>query len=143
MKEISKKIIEAGLVDKHTLRLIQKWGYLDGGVENTKLEETKASFHEFVDDLDSLLDAKDEEDIKETRFSIILNNPTIVAWAGDEDNTFVVFHDETDNLIFAPGSKPEVLNRFWVMKTKKIYTVEEVVPLWYGDTLYAYQVKYK
>jgi hypothetical protein len=142
VKDISKKIVEAGLVDKHTLVLMQRWGYLDGTVETTKLEQTKETFRDFVDDLEGLLDAKDEEGIKETRFAILLSNPINVSWIRDEENPFIVFHDEADNLIFAPGTTPEVGDCFMVVKTRKLNLIEEVTPLWYGDTLYAYQVRY-
>lgn len=76
MKPISKKVIEAGLVPKHTLMLMRRWGYLDletcPDIIPTMQDDLKQGFLKFVEELEELIAAEEEDDydIKETEFSL-------------------------------------------------------------------------
>ena len=157
MKPISQKVIEAGLVPKHALLLFKRWGYLDPedtdlpeeGPEAAKGDQLKEGFIQFVEELDTLLEAKAEEEIKETRFSITLKDPRSVKWLREDkhgnfvdmgDWTLVVFSDEVGRLIFPPSENPAHC-RFRIIATKERMEVTSCTPLWHGDTLYAYQVE--
>ena len=76
MKPISRKVIEAGLVPKHTLLLMRRWGYLDPEscpeILPTIQDDLKQSFLKFVEELEELLDAEDEDyyEIKAIDFSL-------------------------------------------------------------------------
>ncbi len=160
MKPISKKVIEAGLIPKHTLLLFKRWGFLDPKDDIlpdtqtalTSAENLKQGFIRFVEELDELLEEKAEEEPKETRFSITLKEPFAVEWLREDkhgcwveysapyDETLVVFKDEADRLIFPPSHDPNG-RHFRIKKSKIHYEVIESTPLWYGSTLYAYQVE--
>jgi hypothetical protein len=75
MKELTKKILEAGLVDKHTTRAMEKWGQLEEGsvalVGKKKVTETTLA--EFVEDIETLLDQ--DLEIRETRFEVSVDGP--------------------------------------------------------------------
>lgn len=57
MKELTKKLIESGIVDRMTTRLFEKWGALDPD-ELTKLRTSNIAnetVEEFVEELELLL----------------------------------------------------------------------------------------
>lgn len=158
MKPITKAVIDAGLIPKHTLMLFKRWGYLDPDAteipeETTAMTRTareiKDSLHSFVEELDALIEEKAEEPIKETRLSITLRNPFRIQllfedkygnWIeGGED--FVVFHDEADYLIFAPSIEIHMGSKFINVATKDWYEVYSHAPLWHDDMVYADQVE--
>lgn len=162
MKPIAKKVIEAGLVPKHTLMLMKRWGYMDpedttsvatSGLISTEVgkvaSDVENGFTQLVEELDELLEAKNEEDIKETKFSITLCNPFRVMWLtkdkyGNYRNygtQFVVFHDEADRLIFPASEEPSLDSSFEAMVSGDCFHVENVTPLWSGDLIIAYQVE--
>lgn len=159
MKPITKKVIEAGLIPKHTLLMFKRWGYLDP--EDTSLPEgskaviatadqLKAGFTQLVEELDTLLEEKAEEGIKETRFSVMLIDPFRIKWLVEDKHgnwtsrhelPIVVFKDEAGNMIFPPSAGDPADRRFEMYNSKIQYEITSSVPLWYGDTLYAYQVE--
>lgn len=155
MKPIIKKVIEAGLIPKHTLLLFKRWGYLEPEAtdvdipESVTSKELKAGFIRFVEELDELIEAKADEGIKETRFAITLKEPFRIKWLREDkysnyivsdDWIVVVFQDEAGRLIFPPSADPTD-RKFIVMSNNERFEITTCTPLWYGDTLYAYQVE--
>lgn len=57
MKELTKKILEAGLVDKATAALMERWGQLDhDAVDLIGCQElTKKTLEDFIEDIEILL----------------------------------------------------------------------------------------
>lgn len=57
MKELTKKILESGLVDKTTAKLLEKWGQLDEGSTDLvgRHELTKKTLEDFIEDIELLL----------------------------------------------------------------------------------------
>ncbi len=57
MKELTKKILESGLVDKTTAKLMEKWGQLEEGsselVDHHAL--TRKTLEDFIEDIELLL----------------------------------------------------------------------------------------
>jgi hypothetical protein len=156
MKPISKKVIEAGLVPKHTLLLMQRWGYMDPETDDidqdpilqTVHSDLKEGFAKFVDELDELLEAKQEEDIKETSFSLLLKNPFRIMWLSEKYGNYstygdpvVVFKDDLDRLVFPASEECHVGRMFSRMTDESWFEITEVTPLWADDTLAAYQVE--
>jgi hypothetical protein len=148
MKPISKKVVEAGLVDKHTVRLMQKWGYMSIGPDDDNpgkqvQRDCRESLTEFVDDLDNLLAQEEEVGIKETRLSITLTDPLKVTWVGT-DSPFVIFRDEAGKFIFPASHIIENGMRFSSVlsggRRGTSFMITDHVPLWHDDVLYAYQV---
>lgn len=159
MKPISKKVVEAGLVSKHTLLLMKRWGYMDPEQElpedgeSTSMaqrvhSEIKVSFTKFVDDLDQLLEEKETEDIKETKFSITLTDPFQIIRLYEKYGNYeefgspiIIFRDETGRMVFPPSEMPGLGDMFEMMDSKDWYEITEVAPLWSGNTIVAYQVE--
>jgi ribosomal protein L25 (general stress protein Ctc) len=66
MKELTRKILEAGLVDKHTAMAMEKWGNLERGsadIVGTN-QVTKDTLQAFADDIANLFET--EQRLKET-----------------------------------------------------------------------------
>ncbi len=152
MKPISKKIIEAGLVPKHTLMLMQKWGYMDPESKDADQQivqlDIKDTFSKFVDELDELLEAKNEEDIKEISFSITLRNPFRILWLAEKNgnyfthsNPIIAFRDEMDRIILPASESPSVGNYFSRLSDEHWFEITSVTPLWADDTIVAYQIE--
>lgn len=145
MKSITKKVIEAGLVSKHTLLLMQRWGYLEPEatpIHGTMQTDLKEGFAKFVEELDELLAEEDDGDIKETKFSITLRNPSLVKWyvpTGD-NNPIIVFTDESTQLIFPASEDPQPGDRFYAIDTQNLYEITTVIKLWSGSNVIAHQV---
>lgn len=76
MKELTKKILESGLVDKHTTRAMEKWGLLDEGASDLvgKRKITEKSFEEFAEDIEVLLE-KEQGQVRETQFEVSVTGP--------------------------------------------------------------------
>jgi hypothetical protein len=67
MKELTKKIIEAGLVNKHTVLALERWGSIDRGASDLVgvNQVTRETFQEFADDIATLLEK--EQPMRETQ----------------------------------------------------------------------------
>ena len=166
MKPITKKVIESGLVPKHALMLMQRWGYLDPeeavipdtGPAQRTAKELKSFLVRFVEELDELIEAEAEEEIKETSFSITLNSPLSIIWKppiyfGSDlspniwSPPMVIFRDEFGHFIIPdPAWKPEIGHMFRPKTTDgdlHWYEITSCTPLWSGDTLIAYQIDAK
>ncbi len=145
MKKLSERIIEAGLVDKHTLRLFERWGAVMPGEIDTieRRELTKATISEFVDDIENLLEESSE--LKETRLEIVIKKPPQMYFCQGL-GTFVAVEDELGRLIVGPNdilrrgdvvSPPQERGSRIVPPNRQVLEVE---PLYQGDKLHAYQV---
>lgn len=80
MRELTKKVIEAGLVPKQSVRLLQMWRCLPDSIqEDEAAEKTQERLMEFVEEISRLLDEEQTEpDMKETELDlqhIVDHNP--------------------------------------------------------------------
>jgi len=157
MKPITKKVIEAGLVSKHTLMLMQRWGYLDPEATelNNAIEISDGltnGFVKFVEELDELLMEEEDEEIKETRFSMTLRDPMLVAWdfdleMGVEIKDMVIFRDEFNNLIFPSSSVPHIGYKFKILDSDNLkeigkwFEITRLTTLWAASCPIAHQVE--
>lgn len=57
MKELTKKILEAGLVDKATAAMLERWGQLEEGATDVvgRQAVTKRTLEDFIEDIELLL----------------------------------------------------------------------------------------
>lgn len=143
MKPITKKVIEAGLVPKHTILLMQRWGYLEPEASDipTMQADLKEGFIQFVEDLEELIEEEAEKDIQETKFSITLRDPFLVYWIGDaKPRSVIVFKDESGHLIFPASEGVRLGDIFQTAETKELQEIISVVRLWSGSDIVAYQV---
>jgi hypothetical protein len=70
MRPVTKKILEAGLIDKHVQAMLTRWGSLEGIIPPEQIPEmkrldTKQKLERFVEELEELID-KEEETMRET-----------------------------------------------------------------------------
>jgi hypothetical protein len=72
MKELTRKILESGLVEKHAVLLMEKWGQLDPGAADLvgRKQVTVESLSKFVEEIDQLVSLDAAGDTKETRLEV-------------------------------------------------------------------------
>ncbi len=137
MKPLTKKVLEAGLVDKHVAIMFEKWGQLESGSSEIVAREdlTKQSLEHLIDEIDELIDRRTET--KETRLEISARCVPKNLYC-PEIGTFSVVEDEMGRLIVSSRVR---LNRgdhvFFGDEPCQILDVE---PLHSGDRLIAYQI---
>jgi len=145
MKKIVEKILESGLVDKHTALLLEKWGQLERGASDVvgKNDLRKASedaLIKFAEEIDDLIEETKQE-LRETRLQIEVGEPLLVHWADPFlEHKTVVFRDRAGDFIFPlseqknlyPGALFTINEKGW-----RIYSSQK---LYKGDQVYAIQV---
>jgi hypothetical protein len=141
MKPLVKKVLEAGLVEKHTALMLEKWRLLQDGAADligTRHFDTQQALTDFVEEIEELLDA--EPTIKETRLDYALKGP--------EDpfeiflkNTWTPFSAYTESCVRLIVTNPVVpLIRGCLVRGYTVggtTTILEVDPIYNGDTVVA------
>ena len=94
MKEILKKILESGLVDKHVARLMEKWGMLPQGAEEQVRTATKTQFNELMEEISDLV----YEDKKETIIEVFTKDKVIVEFSVADEGPVITLHGYIDRL---------------------------------------------
>jgi len=148
MKPIVQKILESGLVNKHTALLMEKWGTLDRGAselvgKEDLREASESTLMKFVEELDSLIE-EEYRNNHETRLSIALGEPFLVQPLRWTTGKIVVFLDEMENFIFPKDLYPDWLlptGRFRRINDDQVWEIDEVTPLFVGEHRYAHQVR--
>lgn len=147
MKPITKKILESGLVDKHTAALMERWGVgLERGASDLvgKEDLRKASAEtltSFASELEELLDNEDET-LRESR-----NPIEVESWAALKDvaskQLFTAPVDRSLSYIFPPTITPEMLTpgRIYEDQNEDRLEVLEHTDLYVDETLFAFQVR--
>ena len=150
MKPLVKKILEAGLVDKHAARMFEQWGQLEPGAADLvgQKKVTEKTLEDFAEDIEALLE--DEHEVKETRLDVQVRPPVDLFCPAS--GIFSAVEDEMGRYII---STKVLLNRgdqiFHSLdglhyldhqrrKDLPCWTVLEVESLFQGDKLVAYQV---
>ncbi len=79
MKELTKKILESGLVPKHTALAMEKWGSLDRGASDIvgTRKVTEETLHAFAEDIAALLEK--EEPLRETELDFSAAGQEVVV----------------------------------------------------------------
>ena len=142
MKPIVRKILESGLVSKHTALLMERWGYLENGAHGLvgKEDLREASdevLRQFLDDIEALID-EERESFRETKMSIQVGDPILAVVSGCVK--VVIFKDEMGNFMFpAGGNFPiDIGEKFHI--GRDAYIVEEKIPLYKENQIYGIQV---
>lgn len=160
MKPIVKKILEAGLVDKHIALLMEKWKSVDDGAAELVGKEdirkaSESSLLQFAEEIEQLLD--ESRSLHETKLSITVKEPFAITWVlvSEPSSTpasaslidrvgtqAVVFRDEMGNFVFPPGQELMLRagNRFR-LSDGAVWSVVDFIPLFVGEQKYAYQVE--
>ncbi len=99
MKELTKRILQAGLVDKHLAMALERWGTLDRGASETvgTCPVTKETFQKFADDIAVLLDP--DEPMRETLLDLKIEGQPIECRFADTEKVIPAILDVMGNLI--------------------------------------------
>lgn len=140
MKPLVKKILEAGLVDEHTARMLEKWGALEPGASSLagRQKATRESLEELAEDIVNLLE---EDEDKETHLEIRVEGPPLMMYT-KKYGLFGAAVDAMGRLIVSPRIELTPGMKVWPEESKewKGWTVLEVEKVHRGDLLVAYQV---
>lgn len=149
MKDLTKKVVEAGLVDESTLKLMKMWGMVDEEVDGTKIAGTKEELTALVDDIAKLLEEEGEvPELRETDLDLeeVMKEPVEALVDLRDGNTYKAYVglDRTGRVIFrraagheAPEdacAKPGVLIHIHG-RAQEVMTAE---PRYHGDELRYY-----
>ena len=154
MKELTKKILESGLVDEHVARMMERWGQLDDGASDLvgRKKVTKQTLVEFAEEIDTLVE-NGLVDLRETRLDIDAKVVTSVSFPSSSV-LFKAYIDSLGRVIFPvnPGLKKlQPGSEFLICTGKKVgedgeesvwvlCTVLDTEYLFHGDLLTALQV---
>lgn len=155
MKELTKKILEAGLVDKTVVQLLERWHLLspEEAAIATKPVVVVEALEKFVENLEELLDKEPSDattikPLRETRLEIVVSKPPIDLFffrrsAAPEHRhvRFSAVEDEMGRLIINPDVDTRVGDFLMDDKTGKVlYTVLGIEDLYMGNELVAKQI---
>lgn len=146
MKELTEKVVRAGIVDKSTVNLMKMWGMVDESVDLEKIAKTKEELTALVEEISRLLEKEGEvPELRETDLDLemVMDSPvfaTVAIRRGELYKCYVGL-DRAGRVIFrrtpdthAPEdlcAKPGVVIRIRG-KDKEIVSVE---PRYVGDKL--------
>jgi len=159
MKPIVEKILKAGLVDKHTTQLMEKWGQIDRGASDLVgaddlKKASEESLTQFAEEVEMLIE-KDREELRETRLAIQVGEPMLVEWtskiigapsfSGDihmnHNHKIVVFKDNAGNFIFPLLEKNSIYpGAAFQTKDGERWEILDSSVLYIGEQPYAIQV---
>lgn len=147
MKPITKRLLQAGLIDNKFASMLEYWGALDPEeVEHqkaiTNLVNTKKDLLQLVDDLDEILGTKETEGIKETRFEIYTRKPPVNLFTPSR-GMFAAIQDELGRYIIGPNITLTPGDFLWAPgddgKGPSLRVVE-ITPLYENDKVVAKQI---
>ena len=150
MKEVTKKILEAGLIDKTIAQLLERWHLLtpEEAALATKPVAVQEALEKFVENLEDLLDQETTDEVtdkplRETRLEIQVKNPPVqysyrtVRAGYPTSETFWAYIDEMGRLVSGPEVsvvRGSVLipmdpsaSRLEVLEVEDLYQGEQVV----------------
>jgi len=142
MKPLVRKILEAGIIDKHVTLMFERWGQLDKGSEDLigKKNVSHQTMAEFADEIETLLET--DLEMKETRLEVPVTKPPIELFCPTTLH-FSAVEDVMGKYIVSPKVILHRGSRVWpddATMGGSHWTVLEVEPLYQGDDLIAYQV---
>lgn len=140
MRELTKKILETGLVDETVAALLKKWGAITP--EEFLLVQHKQVAHEtletFLEKLDELLDTETEADVKETRLEVRITKAPFEVTPLNGSTPFWVAEDEMGRWVTSKNIRVIPGNKFSC--DSDVYEVTEIVPIYQNDVVTALQL---
>lgn len=151
MKELTKKILEAGLIDKTVAQLLERWLLLSPD-EVAMAMQPKAvvaeTLEKFIENLQELIDQEPvsedtDKPMRETRLEICVTKPPMGLFCPTTGN-FDAVEDEMGRLICAPTIVLHPGDKIWSNGTPSTFppdfVVESVDQLYENDTVIALQI---
>jgi hypothetical protein len=144
MKPLVKKILEAGLVNKHVAKMMERWGSLEPDSVDLvgQMKVTEETLQEFAGDIEELVESGLEDGKKETRLEVTVTKPPAELFC-PSSGTFSAAEDVMGKYVVSPKVVLHPGDHIWpdgTPSTDPPWTVLEVEPLHQGDKLVAYQV---
>lgn len=138
MKPLVKRVLEAGLVDKHTAQMLERWGQLDQGAADLvgQKQLTEKTLTQFVEELDELMETE-KETYKQTTLDVFVTSPPITLTNPNGDRYSAIF-DEMGHLLINPKLRlipGDILLEedgegvYTILEVEKIFRNERVVAL--------------
>lgn len=148
MKPLTRKLIESGLLDKHTIAMMQRWGQWDSGtIGNAVMESsnpaavslkemTEEGLEEFAEELSELLEQRSE--IHETRLEMQVKEKTLIHdHLGKSQEGYF---DLAGNLIIPVPLRLRVHRGSRLRANTQTYQVLDMDPVYQNDEMVALQV---
>ena len=161
MKELTKKILESGLVDETTALMMEKWGILEAGAADltkkaTLLDATREQLINFAEEVEEVVEKNRQGRLQETMLDLgRLKWPavcyTVLKREGSDQFSFSpkvhVLVDRMGRIYFRPQDVDEGMlvpgRELRVEGTRAGGTILEVTELFIGDEIAAIQVSVK
>jgi hypothetical protein len=147
MKPLVKKILEAGLVDKHVAKMMERWGTLEPNSSDLvgQRKVTETTLQEFADDIEYLIEKGSEEGKQETSLEIGTGEGFTIRWFCLERHMMMpVWKDTMGNLIalkkFMPPGAGFVRGEQLDTIIGKSYRVLDIDPIAVGESITAYRL---
>jgi hypothetical protein len=143
MKPIVKKIIESGLVDRHAVQLMEKWGQVDRGASDLVGRQdlraaTETSLTKFAEEVEGLIE-QDREEVRETKLAIQVGSPILATYGGQK---IVLFRDNMGNFLFPLTAEGQIIPGSLFQTTDDVsWVVLSSEKLFVGDQPYTIQVQ--
>jgi hypothetical protein len=140
MKELVKRILESGLVEKHAALLLEKWGQLEPGASDLvgRVKVTQEGLSKFAEEIESLV-SLDASTIKETRLEVQVLRPPFKAFSPSVGE-FLAYEDKMGNLIVDHEIGSHISAGLHLHTCSGSKIVLGVFPLYEGEKIVAYQV---
>lgn len=140
MKELSKKILEAGLVEKHVAHMFERWGQLEPGAADLvgQRKVTELTLAAFADDIERLVEESSEAYAHETRLDInITNEFDFVDEAGKTIHAYV---DYIGHVLVLVSQKPKLHRGSKIREGGKTHSILDIEPFYQNDEMVALQL---
>jgi hypothetical protein len=135
VKELTKKVLEAGLVEKHTARMFEQWGHLDRGSADLVGQQkvTAETLEAFVEDIDKLIEKSSE--VHETALDI--NVTAEFDFEDDAGKKVHAYVDYMGYLLVLVGQRMKIHRGSKIRQDGKTFAVLDIEPFYQNDEMVA------
>lgn len=138
MKELSKKVIESGLIEKHVVKMMEDWGYMDQGAADLvgKKKLTQENLEQFLEDIEALVSP--DKPMQETRLEVQAQNSFNLST--EDGRVFTAVEDDMGKFIVPPHVSPYPGQR--LLRDGRFFfgVVHLSTPLYQDEKLVAFEI---
>lgn len=145
MRAVTKKILEAGLIDKHVQAMLTRWGALEGIIPPEELPEmkrldTKQKLEQFVEELEELID-QESEVMRETTLDLPLLKERFFYSLGFDKPVFLAYKDSFGRILVPTDIPLKRGTKLYCAEPPhgngKVYKVLDWIKLYQGEKVIA------
>lgn len=152
MKQLTKKILEAGLVEANTVHLMEKWGQVERGsselVGSKDLRAaTENTLTKFAEEIEALIE-KEREELRESRLAFQVGAPFLATWVEQKPEAadtlvrdVVLFKDNMGNFLFPIDEDTHIIPGAILRVGNEEFVVLQKEKLFVGEQPYTIQVR--